>query len=84
MRRTIAEALEDKGRKKGRKEGREEGVLRYAQTTLLRQLRTRFRDLPPELVQAIERTHDLKRLDAWLERFVTAATLEEVGIVGPE
>lgn len=79
MKRTIAEALEDKGRKAGRKAGREEGALPHARATLLRQLRTRFEVLPPDLVQ----THDLKRLDAWLERVVTAATLEQVGIVGP-
>lgn len=87
MRRTIAEALEDKGRKagrkEGRKEGREEGALRHAQATLLRQLRTRFPGLPPQLVQIIEQTHDLKRLDAWLERVVTATTPEQVGIAGP-
>ena len=83
MKRTIAEALEDKGRKAGRKAGREEGALRHARTTLLRQLRTRFEDLPVDLVQTIKQTHDLTRLDAWLDRVVTAATLEQVGIAGP-
>ncbi|HUG93145.1 MAG TPA: Rpn family recombination-promoting nuclease/putative transposase [Planctomycetaceae bacterium] len=94
MGKTIAEALMEKGRRQERakqktiaeafkEEGRREEMARVRQQTLLRQLRRRFKDLPVDIVQAVESTQDIERLDTWLDRFATATCLEDVGI-GPE
>ena len=42
-------------------------------STLLRQLRRRFGELPPATVRTIETTEDIDRLDAWLDRVVTTS-----------
>jgi hypothetical protein len=72
MGRTIAQALEAKGRKEG-----ERSALRK---TLVRLLTTRFGTLPAGLVETINRTAQVRQLDDWLDRFATAKTLEDVGI----
>ena len=72
MGKTIAQELEERGM--------ERGELRARQTTLIRQLRKRFRDLSAEIVQTIEATEDIAQLDEWLDRVVTAKSLREVGI----
>ena len=61
-------------------EGRKEGEVRALQRTLLKQLRLRFGDLPPEVTKTVKATGDVKQLDAWLGRTVTAATLAEMQI----
>jgi hypothetical protein len=68
-RRTIAQALQ------------EEGALAHGKDTLLRQLRIRFGDLPAEVTNRVENVNKLKVLNNWLERFASANTLDEVGIV---
>lgn len=78
MLRSGAEVL----KAEGRKEGRKEGEVHALQRTLLKQLRLRFGDVSPEVIRTIKRTRDVKRLDAWLARTVTAATLAEMRI-GP-
>ena len=65
---------------RGMERGMERGEFRARQTTLIRQLRKRFRDLSAELVQTIEATEDTAQLDEWLDRVVTAKSLREVGI----
>jgi len=76
MGKTIAEAL----REKGHAEGHAEGCVENARSTLLRQLRKRFGAIPQTIVNTIEGTSDLEQLTAWLDRFVMAETLEEMGI----
>jgi hypothetical protein len=71
-RRTIADEL--------KAEGRKAGELDVCRQVLLRQLRLRFGKLPKIIVAAIERSDDLKQLNAWLDRVLEATTLEEVGI----
>ncbi len=71
MRRTIADEL------------KEEGAIRKSQQTLIRQLKRRFGDVPDELTSTIRATGDVEQLDAWLDRFATAQTLDEVGIEVP-
>jgi len=71
MRRTIADEL------------KEEGAIRKSQQTLIRQLKRRFGDVPDELASTIRATGDVEQLDAWLDRFATAQTLDEVGIEVP-
>lgn len=60
---------------------REEGELRGRRETLLRQLRLRFGDLPQAVVDTVERCTDTNELNAWIDRFVTARRLSEMGIV---
>jgi hypothetical protein len=76
MAKTIAEALIEQGEETGR----EQGALRARQQTLLRQLRRRFGELPPPAVEVVEATHDVERLDEWLERILTAAAFDDMGI----
>ncbi len=75
MRRTIADELKEEGAK--------EGAIKKSQQTLIRLLKRRFGDVPDELSSAIRATSDPEQLDEWLDRFVTAETLEEVGIEVP-
>ena len=72
MGKTIAEAL--------REEGHAEGFVESARSTLLRQLRKRFGAVPQTIADRIEKTSDLEQLTAWLDRFVTAESLEEMEI----
>jgi hypothetical protein len=44
---------------------------------LTRQVRLRFRDIPPEAVARIEAAHK-PELERWIERILTAETLEDL------
>jgi len=68
MGKTIAEALRDEGR------------VESAHSTLLRLLRKKFGSVPPHLADQVEQTADLEQLSAWLDRIITAETLEKMGI----
>ncbi len=89
MGRTAAEAMMAKGREEGRQEGREEGrqegreegQLIALRGMLLRQLGQRFGTLPGAVVEAVETTSGLPELEAWLDRVLSAETLDDVGIV---
>jgi predicted transposase YdaD len=87
MAKTMADVLREEGRREGRREGareeRRKSELRIRQQTLLRLLRGRFGELPPEVVQAVESTQDVEQLDFWLDRFVTARSLDEMEIIPP-
>ena len=72
MFRSMADVHEAQGRKKGE--------LRALQRTLLNLLRLRFGDLPAEITKTIKTTNNVKQLDAWLGRTVTAATLTDIQI----
>ena len=61
----VAEWLEQKGQKE------------RARRILLRQMSLRFGELPREVVDRIQEADD-PHLDLWTDRFVTAATLDEV------
>jgi len=74
MGRTIAEDLIERGRA--------EGERKTARATLIRLLRVRFGELPDDVVAIVEACDDLERLNTWLDRVVTAATLDDVGITG--
>jgi hypothetical protein len=72
MGRTAAEAL------------REEAALQMRKKILIRLLGLKFKKkVTPAVVAAIEATQDAHQLDAWVDRFVNAQTLEEVGIPLP-
>jgi hypothetical protein len=90
MGKTMADVLmergrlegERKGRNEGRNEGRSEAAIETRQQTLVRLLRRRFGDVPADLVSAVEATTDVEQLDTWLDRLVTAGTLDELEIPG--
>jgi hypothetical protein len=62
----------DQRERRGERQGR--------RTTLAKQLRLRFGDLPAAVLARIEAA-DVPELDTWAERFVTASRLEDV--LGP-
>ncbi len=59
---------------------RAEGRILCSWRVLLIQLRSRFGELPYATEAAIKNGNDIDKLDEWALRFVTAATLEDVGI----
>jgi hypothetical protein len=77
MRQTIAEALKEEGKKEGKKQGK----LELGRKVLLRQLRKRFGEVPPEVEAGVKKATDLKQLEEWLDRVVTAKELGDVGIL---
>ncbi len=84
MGQTIAEMYIEKGRlegeEKGRLEGKLSGKLEASRAVLLRLLRKRFKKVPRKAAAHIAATTNLEDLDLWLENFVDAKTLAEVGI----
>jgi ElaB/YqjD/DUF883 family membrane-anchored ribosome-binding protein len=76
MKRTIAEAMQEEGRRMGE----QQEAVRARQRTLLRLLRIRFGDVPDATVAAIEACRDVEQLDAWLDRLVVAKMLAGVRI----
>ena len=67
----------EKGRLEGREEGLEAGERRALASMLTKQARLRFRDVPPDSAARIESASKAD-LERWLERFVTAETLEDL------
>jgi len=66
---TAGEQLIERGRKEGERKGEERSLLKL--------LRARFGTLPEAAVARVYAA-DTTRLDAWLDRVLTAATLDEV------
>jgi predicted transposase YdaD len=73
------EAGREEGREAGWEEGREEGVLEGKRETLLRQLTTKFGELPPEVAAKID-AFPAPDLDSLLERVLTSASLDDMGL----
>jgi hypothetical protein len=63
-----------------KEEGREQGEVRARRNTLLRLLRKRFGDLPAEIIERIGATNDIEQLDTWLDRVLTASSIEDMAI----
>ena len=61
----------------GKEEGLEAGERRALASTLTRQVRLRFRDIPPEAIARIEAATK-PELERWLERILTAETLDDL------
>lgn len=68
MGKTYAMVLEERGRIIGRQEA------------LLRLLKKRFRSVPDEIVDLVQQTQDVGKLDKWLDQCVEARRLNDVGI----
>ena len=62
----------------GHEEGREEGRAAGEARALLLVLRSRAVDVPTEAAQRIEQERDRARLEVWIRRAVTAATIDDV------
>jgi hypothetical protein len=73
---TIADMFMEKGHRKGKKEGQ----LEARRQILLRQLHKRFREVPPEIRETVESTKDVKQLDLWLDRVLSAQSLDQLRI----
>ncbi len=58
---------------------KKEAAIETRQQTLIRLLRRRFDDLPPEVTQAINATTTTQQLDDWLDQVLTASSLDEMG-----
>lgn len=93
IRATIAERLEEKdmraieilneqirraARREGRKEGREEGRLEARAEVLLNLLRLKGYAVDDALRARVMGTRDLATLDRWVERVLTATSLDDV------
>jgi len=76
MRKTGAEALMERGAQ----QGAQQAGLQTRRQTLIRLLGRRFGDIPSEVVSVVEATDNVDQLDDWLDRLVTARTLDELGI----
>jgi hypothetical protein len=61
----------------GMEKGLEAGERRALASMLTRQVCLRFRDIPPEAVARIEAAHK-RELERWIERILTAETLEDL------
>lgn len=61
-----------------REEGRQEGRQQAQATTLVRQLRRRGFTVDDATEARILATADLERLDTWLDRVLTASSVEDV------
>jgi hypothetical protein len=72
MGKTIAEDLMEKGK--------EQGKLEQLQEVLLRLMQNRFGKLPRKVVQIVNRTPDRQKLELWVDRTQTAATLADMQI----
>jgi hypothetical protein len=65
-----------------RKEGREEGLKEGKRETLRQLLAKRFGPLPQQTVSRLETLESLEELDTYLDRVLTAGSLEEMGLEG--
>jgi hypothetical protein len=80
---TVVRSMADVLIEKGRTEGLRQGALQALRKALLELLRGRFKKVPKAVEKTVNATDDLARLEAWVVRFATATTLEEVGIEPP-
>jgi flagellar biosynthesis/type III secretory pathway protein FliH len=92
MERTFVSLFEEEGLKRGlerglaqglaqgREQGLSQGLAQGQQRTVLRQLRRRFGDVPPEAEERLREITDPAALDDLADRLLTAASLEELGL----
>jgi hypothetical protein len=76
MGQSMAEYLQEKGKKIGERQGRVKGL----QDALLLLLEAKYSPVPPETEAAVRATTRLRQLNRWLGRVLSAASLEEMEI----
>ena len=74
----IVEQLRQEGRDEGRREGRDEGRAEEAVRNLLTVLRARGIAVPDAARERILAEKEPARIERWIEKAVTAASLAEV------
>jgi len=90
MEATWAEQLREEGRARGLEEGLEKGIEKGRQTgvivgereALLKLLTMKFGPLPEPAKSRLHAMESLDELDDYLERVLTATSLEEMGLKG--
>ncbi len=70
----------EKGREQGLEQGREAGLLEGKREALLRQLGAKFGPLPKGTTTRVESIDSVSELDDYLERILTARSLQEMGL----
>ena len=81
MAQTMAEHLIEQGIEQGKAQGIEQGEIKAKQADVLKILRHRFDTVPESLSGEINSIRSLPRLDALLERVLTANTLDEIDLM---
>jgi len=77
----LLSLYEERGVEKGREKGGERGLLGASRANFLKILRHNFGQLPESAPARIDEAASATELDAWFDRALDAATLEEVGII---
>jgi hypothetical protein len=65
---------------RARAEGRQAGVIEGKREALLRQLSAKFGSLTPDTIAKVAAVPSAAELDAYLDRILTAESLEDVGL----
>jgi hypothetical protein len=71
------------GLQQGKQQGMQQGALSNEHRVVLRQLRRKFSHIPTGLVQHIEATSDIERLDHWLDQIILANELADIDFNKP-
>jgi hypothetical protein len=79
---TWEEEVMEKGREQGLQEGRLAGLIEGKRETLKHLLTKKFGTLPEKTMARIEALDSLEELDTYLDRVLTAETLEDMGLAG--
>ena len=77
---TWADKMMEKGREEGREQGFKDGAIKGKRETLLRQLTAKFGSVSEEIKSRIEELESVDELDTYLERVLTAESVEEMGL----
>ena len=77
---TWSDRMREKFHREGREEGREAGLIEGKRETLLRLLKAKFGPLSPETTAKVVAIPSAAELDSHLEHFVSATSLEEMGL----
>ena len=72
----------EKLRQEGREEGLQEGLVEGKRQTLKRQLAAKFGALPNRVEASIDALASVEELDRYLDRVLTAGSLEKLGLEG--
>jgi hypothetical protein len=80
MGKSMADVLREEGQKLGEKLGEKKGELRAQRRTLLFQMEEKFGEVPAETLAKVKSTKDVKQLEQWLKRLVTAKRIEDLQI----
>jgi hypothetical protein len=77
---TWGDRLRKEGLEQGLEEGIEKGVVQGKRETLKRLLTARFGPLPEQVRGRVDALSSTEELDPYLDRVLTAATLEDIGL----